>query len=259
MVLMKYPKTKEAKFLERPNRFVAKVEVDGSVETVHVKNTGRCRELLLPGVKVILSEADNPNRKTRYDLIAVEKTGLGLVNIDSQAPNKIVQEWLAGQNFDYVKPEYKYGDSRIDFYMERQGKKYLLEVKGCTLEKDGIGYFPDAPTERGVKHIRELIRARQEGFWCGLAFVIQMPQVKEVRANIETHSAFGEALEEAKAAGVKIITSNYSMNELKDYLVIIDKQGKAIENKQAGRISSRLEEMCHVAKLDTASFRHKPQ
>ena len=128
-----------------------------------------------------------------------------LFNIDSQAPNKVVKEWLSHKEYDKVVPEYTYGDSRIDFYMERQGKKYLLEVKGCTLEKDGIGYFPDAPTERGVKHIHELIRARQEGFWCGLAFVIQMPQVKEVRANIETHPAFGEALEEAKAAGVKII------------------------------------------------------
>ncbi|BAL85013.1 putative sugar fermentation stimulation protein (plasmid) [Selenomonas ruminantium subsp. lactilytica TAM6421] len=202
---MKYHNIKQAKFLARPNRFVAKVQVDGREETVHVKNTGRCRELLLPGVKVILSEADNPNRKTRYDLIAVEKAGLGLVNIDSQAPNKIVQEWLAGQDFDFVKPEYKYGESRIDFYMERQGQKYLLEVKGCTLELNGVGYFPDAPTERGVKHIHELIKARQEGFCCGLAFVIQMPKVKEVQANIETHSAFGEALEEAKAAGVKII------------------------------------------------------
>ncbi len=191
--------------MARPNRFVAKVEVDGGEETVHVKNTGRCRELLLPRVKVILSMADNPNRKTRYDLIAVEKAGLGLVNIDSQAPNKILQEWLAGQGFDYIKPEYKYGDSRIDFYMERQGQKYLLEVKGCTLELDGVGYFPDAPTERGVKHIHELIKARQEGYWCGLAFVIQMPKVKEVRPNMETHPAFGEALEQAKAAGVKIL------------------------------------------------------
>lgn len=203
---MQYHNIKQAKFVARPNRFVAKVEVDGSEETVHVKNTGRCRELLLPGAKVILSMADNPNRKTRYDLIAVEKAGLGLVNIDSQAPNKILQEWLAGQGFDYIKPEYKYGDSRIDFYMERQGQKYLLEVKGCTLEIDGVGYFPDAPTERGVKHIHELIKARQEGYWCGLAFVIQMPKVKEVRPNIATHPAFGEALEQAKAAGVKIIT-----------------------------------------------------
>ena len=203
---MQYHNIKQAKFLARPNRCVAKVEVDGGEETVHVKNTGRCRELLLPRVKVILSMADNPNRKTRYDLIAVEKAGLGLVNIDSQAPNKILQEWLAGQGFDYIKPEYKYGDSRIDFYMERQGQKYLLEVKGCTLEIDGVGYFPDAPTERGVKHIHELIKARQGGYWCGLAFVIQMPKVKEVRPNIATHPAFGEALEQAKAAGVKIIT-----------------------------------------------------
>ena len=202
---MQYHNIKQAKFLARPNRFVAKVEVDGSEETVHVKNTGRCRELLLPGAKVILSMADNPNRKTRYDLIAVEKAGLGLVNIDSQAPNKILQEWLAGQGFDYIKPEYKYGDSRIDFYMDRQGQKYLLEVKGCTLELDGVGYFPDAPTERGVKHIHELIKARQEGYWCGLAFVIQMSKVKEVRPNMETHPAFGEALEQAKAAGVKIL------------------------------------------------------
>ncbi|SFT40033.1 sugar fermentation stimulation protein A [Selenomonas sp. GACV-9] len=202
---MQYHNIKQAKFLARPNRFVAKVQVDGSEETVHVKNTGRCRELLLPGVNVILSEADNPNRKTRYDLIAVEKEELGLVNIDSQAPNKIVQEWLAGQNFDHIKSEYKYGDSRIDFYMERQGQKYLLEVKGCTLEIDGVGYFPDAPTERGVKHIHELIKARQEGYRCGLAFVIQMPRVKEVRPNMETHPAFGEALEKAKAAGVKIL------------------------------------------------------
>ncbi|TYZ25184.1 DNA/RNA nuclease SfsA [Selenomonas ruminis] len=202
---MQYHKIKQAKFLARPNRFVAKVEIDGSEETVHVKNTGRCRELLLPGARVILSAADNPNRKTRYDLIAVEKAGLGLVNIDSQAPNKILQEWLAGQGFDYIKPEYKYGDSRIDFYMERQGQKYLLEVKGCTLEIDGVGYFPDAPTERGVKHIHELIKARQEGYRCGLAFVIQMPRVKEVRPNMETHPAFGEALEKAKASGVKIL------------------------------------------------------
>ena len=217
---MKYSKIKEAKFLERPNRFVAKVEVDGKLEKVHVKNTGRCRELLLPGVKVILSEADNPNRKTRYDLIAVEKAGLGLVNIDSQTPNKIVQEWLSGQNFDYVKPEYKYGDSRIDFYMERQGQKYLLEVKGCTLEKDGIGYFPDAPTERGVKHIHELITARKDGYWCGLAFVVQMPRVEEVRANIETHPAFGEAMDEAKATGVKIIILGCTVNP--DSLTIDD-------------------------------------
>ncbi len=201
---MQYQNIKQAKFIKRPNRFVAQVEVAGQQEIVHVKNTGRCKELLLPGAEVILAEAGNPQRKTRYDLVAVEKEGLGLVNIDSQAPNKMVGEWLAGQAFDYIKPEYKYGDSRIDFYMERQGQKYLLEVKGCTLERDGIGYFPDAPTERGVKHIHELIAAKEQGYWSGIAFVIQMPKVKEVRPNLETHPAFGEALALAKAAGVKV-------------------------------------------------------
>ena len=203
---MQYGKVIWAKFIERPNRFVAKVEINGTLETVHVKNTGRCKELLLPGVDVVLSEADNPNRKTRYDLIAVEKAGLGLINIDSQAPNKVMAEWLATQGFDYIKPEYTYGASRIDFYMERQGQKYLLEVKGCTLERDGIGFFPDAPTERGVKHIHELIKAKKEGYWAGIAFVVQMPKVSDVRPNIETHPAFGEAMEQARAAGVQILT-----------------------------------------------------
>lgn len=203
---MQYGKVIWAKFIERPNRFVAKVEINGTLETVHVKNTGRCKELLLPGVDVVLSEADNPNRKTRYDLIAVEKAGLGLINIDSQAPNKVMAEWLATQGFDYIKPEYTYGASRIDFYMERQGQKYLLEVKGCTLERDGIGFFPDAPTERGVKHIHELIKAKKEGYWAGIAFVVQMPKVSEVRPNIETHPAFGEAMEQARTAGVQILT-----------------------------------------------------
>ena len=201
---MKYNKVIEARFLSRPNRFAAQVEVAGQVETVHVKNTGRCKELLLPNVPVILAEADNPARKTRYDLIAVEKTGLGLINIDSQAPNKVMGEWLAGRGYDVVKPEYKYGSSRIDFYMERGDQKYLLEVKGCTLEQDGIGYFPDAPTERGIKHIHELIEAKRNGYWCGLAFVIQMPKVREVRPNIVTHPAFGDAWQEALEAGVRI-------------------------------------------------------
>ena len=201
---MKYKKVVEARFLARPNRFVAQGDIAGQVETVHVKNTGRCKELLLPDVPVILSEADNPNRKTRHDLIAVEKAGLGLINLDSQAPNKVMGEWLAGRGYDVVKPEYKYGNSRIDFYMERGSQQYLLEVKGCTLEKEGIGYFPDAPTERGIKHIHELIEARRAGYWCGLAFVIQMPKVREVRPNIETHPAFGDAWKEALEAGVRI-------------------------------------------------------
>ena len=170
---MRYRKTISARFVSRPNRFIAQVDIDGKIETVHVKNTGRCRELLLPDSRVILSESDNPARKTRYDLIAVEKDGLGLVNIDSQAPNRVMTEWLALRSYDAIRPEYRYGNSRIDFYMERGEQKYLLEVKGCTLERDGIGYFPDAPTERSVKHIHELIRARQEGHRCGVAFVIK--------------------------------------------------------------------------------------
>ena len=201
---MKYKKVVEARFLARPNRFVAQVDIAGQVETVHVKNTGRCKELLLPDVPVILAEADNPRCKTRYDLIAVEKAGLGLINLDRQAPNKVMGEWLVGRGYDVVKPEYKYGKSRIDFYMERGSQQYLLEVKGCTLEKEGIGYFPDAPTERGIKHIHELIEARRAGYWCGLAFVIQMPKVREVRPNIETHPAFGDAWKEALEAGVRI-------------------------------------------------------
>lgn len=202
---MRYKHIIHGKFHSRPNRFIAKVWVEGKLETVHVKNTGRCRELLLPDAQVILEISDNPNRKTKYDLIGVYKENLGWVNIDSQAPNKVVKEWLEKQGYTYIKPEYTYGASRIDFYMERDGQRYLMEVKGCTLEIDGIGYFPDAPTERGVKHLRELAGAAQEGFRCYVAFVIQMEGVNEVRANVETHKEFGEALDAARAAGVKVL------------------------------------------------------
>ena len=230
---MQYQNIVEGKFLDRPNRFIAHVEIAGKVETVHVKNTGRCKELLLPGVKVYLEKCGNPNRKTAYDLVAVEKAGLGLVNIDSQAPNQVVLEWIRAFSFERLKPEYVFRDSRVDFYMERamelpedfweygetgedknergdinaQGnvRKYLLEVKGCTLERNGIGYFPDAPTERGVKHLRELTKAVQEGYVSILAFVIAMPKVSMVYPNVETHQAFGEALQEAEQAGVKLL------------------------------------------------------
>lgn len=202
---MQYNKVIEGRFVDRPNRFIAHVEVAGQLETVHVKNTGRCKELLLPGVRVILELADKPARKTKYDLIAVYKEGFGLINMDSQAPNRVVGEWLQRQDYDYVKPEYKYGSSRIDFYMERQGEKYLLEVKGCTLEQEGIGYFPDAPTERGIKHLNELAKARGEGYRCAIAYVIQMEGVTEVRPNITTHPAYGEAIAAAEAAGVKVL------------------------------------------------------
>ena len=202
---MKYRKVIEAKFINRPNRFIAEVEIpERGREIVHVKNTGRCKELLIPGVDVILEESDNLNRKTKYDLIAVRKEGMGWINIDSQAPNKVVYEWLEKQGYSYIKPEYKYGNSRIDFYMERENSKYLMEVKGCTLEIDRIGYFPDAPTERGVKHLRELTLATKKGYKCIIAFVIQMEGITEVRPNISTHPEFGIALKEAKDAGVEI-------------------------------------------------------
>ncbi len=202
---MKYHNTITARFVDRLNRFIALVDIDGKEETVHIKNTGRCKELLLPGVPVVLTKADNTNRKTKYDLIAVEKGKYGWVNIDSQAPNQVVQEWLwLHPYFDRIQREYTYGNSRIDFYMEKGNQKYLLEVKGCTLEIDGIGYFPDAPTKRGVKHLRELIKAQQEGYKCGIAFVIQMNNVDEVRPNDKTAPEFGKALSEAVNAGVRV-------------------------------------------------------
>ena len=202
---MKYREIVEGVFIDRPNRFIAHVDVNGIVETVHVKNTGRCRELLVPGAAVRLEVSDNPKRKTKYDLVMVCKQGLGWVNMDSQAPNKVVAEWLAAKDYDLVRSEYPYGKSRIDFYMEKGNEKYLLEVKGCTLEVDGIGYFPDAPTERGVKHLHELKQAQRNGYQCAVAFVIQMEGIAEVRPNISTQPEFGTALEKAKAAGVRVL------------------------------------------------------
>lgn len=202
---MIYENTISAKFISRPNRFVAYVEIDGKEEKVHVKNTGRCRELLIPGATVILEKASNLNRKTQYDLIAVYKKEFGLINIDSQAPNKVVMEWLQAQGYEYIKPEYTYGKSRMDFYMEKNGKRYLMEVKGCTLEVGGIGYFPDAPTLRGAKHLHELTKAIENGYRSILAFVIQMEGVTEVLPNVATDPEFGKALEEARNAGVEIL------------------------------------------------------
>ena len=202
---MKYKNIKKGIFKSRPNRFIAIVNIDDKDETVHVKNTGRCKEFLIPGSQVILSQSDNTARKTKYDLIAVYKQGLGLVNIDSQAPNQVVKEWLLSQNYDKVQPEYKFGNSRLDFYLEKEDRKILMEVKGCTLEIDGIGYFPDAPTERGTKHLRELTNAVLEGYECYVVFVIQMPKVTEVRPNAATDPLFAKALGEAKAAGVNVM------------------------------------------------------
>ena len=202
---MKYSNIVKGTFLDRPNRFIAHVELDGKRETVHVKNTGRCRELLLPGAEIWLTAPGTEGRKTKYDLVTVRKENGLLVNIDSQAPNAVVKEWLEKQQYDAVVPEYTYGDSRIDFYMERGAERTLMEVKGCTLEREGIGYFPDAPTDRGVKHLRELAKAVKDGYRTALAFAIQMDGIKEVRPNIQTHPEFGTAMQEARDAGVEIL------------------------------------------------------
>lgn len=210
---MKYKNIKAAEFISRPNRFIAKVLINGSEETVHVKNTGRCREFLTEGCTVYLEESDNPNRKTRYDLVAVEKLRIGkpplLVNMDSQIPNAAAEEWLRkGELFStqaVIRREFTYGESRFDFRIEDGGKVSFLEVKGVTLENDGTASFPDAPTERGVKHIHELIRAHKEGFGAYILFVVQMKEIRELRPNDATHRAFGDALRLAEREGVKIL------------------------------------------------------
>ena len=211
---MKYKgRIKEGVFLSRPNRFIAYVKVDGREEKCHVKNTGRCRELLVPGCKVYLEESENPNRSTRFDLVATEKK-IGdssiLINMDSQAPNSVVEEWLRkGELFGEkaeVKREVTYSDSRFDFSItDESGRISFLEVKGCTLEKNGVVMFPDAPTERGVKHVKELIKAKKEGYGAYILILVQMCGVKYFVPNWDTHPAFGEALREAERNGVVIL------------------------------------------------------
>ena len=205
---MNYHSVTPGIFIARPNRFVAHVELAGELHTVHVKNTGRCRELLVPGATVYLAEGNNPNRKTKYDLIAVEK-GKRLINMDSQAPNRVFGEWASAGGFipsvTAVKREYTYGDSRLDFCLETPKGLHFVEVKGVTLEADNRARFPDAPTERGVKHIRELQRAVEEGHRASLVFVVQMEGIESVSPNDETHPAFGEALRQAASAGVRVL------------------------------------------------------
>lgn len=207
---MEYGKMVEARFLRRVNRFTAFAELDGQEEMVHVKNTGRCRELLLEGARVFLEEADKESRKTKYSLIAVYK-GDVLVNMDSQAPNQMAAEALAEGKIeeigevDFLKREVKYENSRFDIYYQKGEKKGFIEVKGVTLEEDGIAKFPDAPTERGAKHLRELIKAKEEGYEATVLFVIQMKGIGEFRPNEERDQNFTAALREAAAAGVKIL------------------------------------------------------
>jgi len=202
---MRYEAVVPAVFVSRPNRFVARVLVDGAEETVHVKNTGRCRELLRPGAELWLAPAANPARKTKYDLIAVRKEDGVLFNIDSQAPNRVVGEWLQAQGFDRIRPEYPFGSSRIDFCLERGGERWLLEVKGCTLERGGLGYFPDAPTQRGARHLRELTAAMEQGYHTAVAFVMQAASIQRVLPNAETDPAFAAALAEAERAGLRVL------------------------------------------------------
>ncbi|MBE6731626.1 MAG: DNA/RNA nuclease SfsA [Ruminococcaceae bacterium] len=204
---MKYKNIKEGIFISRPNRFIAYCEVDGKKEICHVKNTGRCKELLIPGAKVLLEKSDNEKRKTPFDLVSVYK-GERLINMDSMAPNKVFGEYVSEGKFieavQKIKPEYTYGNSRIDFYIEAGEKKILAEVKGVTLEIDNAVYFPDAPTERGVKHIDELIKAKEEGFEVYVIFVTQMKGVRFFSPNRNTHPEFAHKLIEAKNKGVNI-------------------------------------------------------
>lgn len=218
---MKYDRMIEGKFISRPNRFIAYAQIDGKEETVHVKNTGRCAELLQPQADIFLQVSDNPSRKTKWDLIAVRK-GERMVNMDSQIPNYVVKEWIeAGNLFEdvhFVKSEVTYGSSRFDLYVEAGDRKIFIEVKGVTLEQDGVVRFPDAPSERAIKHVNELAQAVKEGYEAYVFFVIQMKDVKYFTPNMDTHAAFGEALRAAAAAGVHVVA--YDCEVTPDSIVI---------------------------------------
>lgn len=210
---MKYQKVISATFLSRPNRFIAYVRVNGEIEVAHVKNTGRCRELLVEGCTVYLAVSDNPLRKTKYDLIAVEKVRAEkpplMINMDSQIANDVAGEWLHACNLfspnAVVRREVTHGASRFDFYIEDGDRRAFLEVKGVTLENDGVAMFPDAPTERGVKHVEELAACVREGFEAYVLFVVQMKDIRLVRPHDEMHRAFGDALRAAVRCGVHVL------------------------------------------------------
>jgi len=224
---MKYSNIKEARFISRPNRFIANIEMDGKIQVCHVKNTGRCKELLVPNATVFVQESDNRHRKTKYDLISVHK-GNRLVNVDSQIPNKVFEEWVRAENIFHnislIKAEATYKNSRFDFYIEADGKKVFVEVKGVTLEIDGVALFPDAPTERGVKHIKELCKCLDDGYEAYLVFIIQMKNVKYFAPNAETHKEFAETLKTAKKKGVNMIAVDCEVTKnsivAKDYVEV---------------------------------------
>lgn len=225
---MIYENIKSGVFISRPNRFIAFIDIEGKAEKCHVKNTGRCRELLLPGARVYVQESKNSNRSTKYDLISVYK-GDRLINMDSQAPNKVVAEWLASGGFiegiTFIKPEAVYHKSRFDFYIEIDVRKMFIEVKGVTLEENGVAMFPDAPTQRGLKHLQELIRCKNEEYEAAVIFVIQMPGMVYFTPNIQTHPEFGACLKEAENAGVivKAIECSVGYNSITagNYIPII--------------------------------------
>lgn len=206
---MEYGQVTSGIFLRRPNRFIAHVLLDGKETVCHVKNTGRCRELLQPGVRVWLERSANPNRKTAYDLIAVEK-GEKLINMDAQAPNRVFAQWAScfEPELTAIRPEFTYGHSRLDFCLETPGGLHLVEVKGVTLEQDGHTLFPDAPTERGVRHLQELTGAVGQGLRASVVFIVQMEQALDFAPNDATHPAFGQALRQAAAAGVQVVAVN---------------------------------------------------
>lgn len=218
---MTYANIHEGIFKSRPNRFIAHVEVDGNIEICHVKNTGRCKELLIPDATVFLNKSDNPNRATKYDLIAVKK-GEHLINIDSQAPNKVFMEYLQSGKYipdiDHIKAESKYGNSRFDFFVEAGQRKIFIEVKGVTLEEKVVALFPDAPTERGVKHLHELVRCISDGYEAHVVFVVQMSGVEHFTPNRKLHADFATALIAAESAGVKI--SAFDCTVTQDSLII---------------------------------------
>lgn len=238
---MKYERIETGKFIERPNRFIAYVEIAGQKETVHVKNTGRCAELLQPGATVYVQKADNPERKTQWDLIGVKK-GKRMINMDSQIPNKVVEEWIRKGNLfpnaTLIKPETTYKHSRFDLYVEEENRKIFIEVKGVTLEENGVVKFPDAPTERGVKHIGELCEAVKDGYEAYVFFVIQMKGVKYFTPNMKTHAAFGEALRNAQEEGVHILA--YDCKVLKDSIELAKEVPVIFRNENLRQIAEPL-------------------
>ena len=248
---MKYERIETGFFLERPNRFIAYIEIAGQKETVHVKNTGRCAELLQPGATVYVQKADNPERKTQWDLIGVKK-GKRMINMDSQIPNKVVEEWIRKGNLfpdaALIKPETTYKQSRFDLYLEEGERKIFIEVKGVTLEQDGVVKFPDAPTERGVKHLNELCEAVKDGYEAYVFFVIQMKGVKYFTPNMKTHAAFGEALRNVQEQGVHILA--YDCKVTKDSIEIGQEVPVIFRNENLKEMSKPLVEWYRNQKRD---------